>query len=201
MDVAGYNYMFNRYAADCEAYPNRVIVGSETHPADIDQYWAHVERQPQIIGDFTWTGWDYLGEVGIGRTDYQQGDGDPMAAFKLTADFPWIVAGCGDIDITGHRRPASYYREIVFGLRAAPYIAVQRPEHHDDEIAFFGAVVVERLDLELELAGPRGRPGAGRGVLGQRRGRAARERRVDRASAGRVGEPVQGGVRDGVRAR
>ncbi|MFD7608124.1 DUF4982 domain-containing protein [Streptomyces mirabilis] len=34
------------------------------------------------------------------------------------------------IDITGHRRPASYYRQIVFGLRADPYLAVQRPETH-----------------------------------------------------------------------
>jgi hypothetical protein len=43
---------------------------------------------------------------------------------------PYLLAGCGDIDITGHRRPASYYRQIVFGLRAQPYLAVQRPEHH-----------------------------------------------------------------------
>jgi beta-galactosidase len=27
-------------------------------------------------------------------------------------------------------RPQSYYREIVFGLRSEPYLAVQRPEHH-----------------------------------------------------------------------
>ena len=40
------------------------------------------------------------------------------------------TAWCGDIDITGHRRPQSYYREIVFGLRTEPYLAVQRPEHH-----------------------------------------------------------------------
>ena len=25
---------------------------------------------PHVIGDFTWTGWDYLGEAGIGRVDY-----------------------------------------------------------------------------------------------------------------------------------
>ncbi len=31
--------------------------------------------------------------------------------------------------IDGPRRPASYYREIVFGLRAEPYIAVQCPEN------------------------------------------------------------------------
>ena len=45
-------------------------------------------------------------------------------------DYPWRTAWCGDIDIIGHRRPQSYYREIVFGLRADPYLAVQRPEHH-----------------------------------------------------------------------
>lgn len=37
------------------------------------------------------------------------------------------MAYCGDIDITGFRRPLSYYREIVFGLRKEPYIAVQNP--------------------------------------------------------------------------
>lgn len=41
-----------------------------------------------------------------------------------------VLAGCGDIDIAGHRRPVSYYREIVFGLRTQPYVAVRRPQHH-----------------------------------------------------------------------
>ena len=36
---------------------------------------------------------------------------------------------CGDIDITGYRRPASYFREIVWGLRKEPYISVQEPCH------------------------------------------------------------------------
>jgi beta-galactosidase len=51
-----------------------------------------------------------------------------MTAFA--GKFPWLTAWCGDIDIIGVRRPQSYYREIVFGLRAAPYIGVLRPEHH-----------------------------------------------------------------------
>lgn len=51
-----------------------------------------------------------------------RGGGDPA--------YPWLLAWCGHIDITGHRRPASYYRQIVFGLRRVPYIAVFRPEHH-----------------------------------------------------------------------
>ncbi|NKF32184.1 DUF4982 domain-containing protein, partial [Pseudomonas sp. BGM005] len=38
------------------------------------------------------------------------------------------LAWCGDIDITGFRRPASYFREIVYGVRAEPFIAVHDPE-------------------------------------------------------------------------
>ena len=30
---------------------------------------------PHVIGDFTWTGWDYLGEAGIGRVDYTDDGG------------------------------------------------------------------------------------------------------------------------------
>ncbi len=33
-------------------------------------------------------------------------------------EYPWLTAHCGDFDITGHRRPVSYWREIVWGLRA-----------------------------------------------------------------------------------
>jgi beta-galactosidase len=58
---------------------------------------------------------------------------DPQARGRLDADYPWLLAWCGDIDITGHRRPASYYREIVFGLRHEPYIAVFRPGHHSEQ--------------------------------------------------------------------
>ena len=50
-----------------------------------------------------------------------------MSAFQ--GAYPWLAAWCGDIDITGVRRPQSYYREIVYGLRSDPYIAVIRPEH------------------------------------------------------------------------
>jgi len=131
LDVVGYNYMESRFAMDGELYPNRVIVGSETHPAAIDTGWAAVRRHAHVIGDFTWTGWDYLGEAGIGRTVYGQ-PGSTPGIQSFLGEYPWRTAWCGDIDITGHRRPQSYYREIVFGLRSDPYLAVQRPEHHGE---------------------------------------------------------------------
>lgn len=122
VDVAGYNYAASRYTADRERFPSRVIVGSETFPADIAKNWELVKRHSHVIGDFTWTGWDYLGEAGIGRCVYQE-DKD-----RGNADYPWYIAWCGDLDITGYRRPVSYYREIVFGLRTDPYIAVRYPK-------------------------------------------------------------------------
>ncbi|MFI5897813.1 glycoside hydrolase family 2 TIM barrel-domain containing protein [Actinoplanes sp. NPDC051513] len=127
VDVAGLNYAHQRYISDAQLFPNRVMLGTESNPREVAAIWPLVEALPYVIGDFSWTGWDYLGEAGLGRTDYTtdpsvQGGGDPA--------YPWLLAWCGDIDITGHRRPASYFRETVYGLRHEPYIAVFRPQRH-----------------------------------------------------------------------
>jgi beta-galactosidase len=131
LDVAGMNYGDARYELDRELFPHRVILGTETWPGSIDRNWELVQGNNHVIGDFAWAGWDYLGETGIGRITYAgQDDGQ-----GFSGGYPALTAYCGDIDITGHRRPASYYREIVFGLRRDPYIAVGRPENHGREIA------------------------------------------------------------------
>lgn len=129
LDVCGYNYMRGRYLPDAKCYPNRIILGTETYGPDIDLNWALVKQCPQIIGDFTWTGWDYIGEAGIGVVGYNGPGG-------FASRYPTFLAYVGDIDLTGNRRPISYYREIVWGLRNKPYIAVQDPQH-------FGAVVMK----------------------------------------------------------
>ncbi len=127
-DIAGYNYMTARYALDAKNEPNRVMVGSETYPPEIVTNWREVMKFPQVIGDFTWTGWDYLGEAGVGIPGYKFGEGG------FGAQFPAKLAYTGDIDITGFRRPLSYYREIAFGRRTAPYIAVQNPAHYGENL-------------------------------------------------------------------
>ncbi|MGK9147153.1 DUF4982 domain-containing protein [Plantibacter flavus] len=123
-DVAGLNYAEARYADDGVRFPNRVVLGTETNPRDTAVSWSRTLEHDHVIGGFTWTGWDYLGEVGLGRTDYtddptERGGGDPA--------YPWLTSWSGDIDITGVRRPQSYFREIVYGLRKEPYMAVRRP--------------------------------------------------------------------------
>ena len=124
VDLIGYNYAPSRYERDGEAYPNRIICGSEEYPQNLDENWALVEKLPYVIGDFDWTAWDYLGECGVGRITYD----NPPTGFY--ADYPYRSAYVGDINLTGDRRPISYWREIIWGRRSAPYIAVQPPEHH-----------------------------------------------------------------------
>ena len=130
LDVVGYNYTDSRYEMDHELFPNRVMVGSETNSPKIDQLWRLVRVHDYVIGDFTWTGWDYLGEAGIGRVEYE-----PRAAGRppLLGRYPWLTARTGDMDITGFRRPISYYREIVFGLRQEPFVAVEPPQYFGRE--------------------------------------------------------------------
>lgn len=124
VDVIGYNYGTARYEIDGEKYPNRIIVGSETYPRDLDTNWELVLKYPYIIGDFDWTAWDYLGESGIGRISYDE------KARSFCAEYPYKAAYCGDINLLGDRRPISYWREIIWGLRKDPYIAVQPPEYY-----------------------------------------------------------------------
>lgn len=142
LDVAGYNYLDVRYQLDGEQCPNRVIVGSETYVTAFARSWPLIEAAPHVIGDFTWTGWDYLGEVGIGRVEHTDASdgaaGGAGANAGISGAYPWLVAHAGDIDITGERRPASYFREIVLGLRTDPYMAVVRPRSASATVAYSG---------------------------------------------------------------
>ncbi len=127
VDITGYNYAASRYEIDGDLFPNRILVGSETNPPDLDKNWALVEKLPYVIGDFDWTAWDYLGETGIGKINYTD-----QQSMGFYAPYPCKVAYCGDINILGVRRPISYWREMIWGLRTAPYISVQLPQHYND---------------------------------------------------------------------
>lgn len=118
-DIIGLNYLTARHTLEKELHPNKTVLGTETYPADIVRLWDIVKNNPHVIGDFTWTGYDYLGEAGVGIFHY---DGH----VNFSSVFPERLAYIGDIDLIGYRRPISYYREIVYGLRKQPYIAVVR---------------------------------------------------------------------------
>ncbi|HEY9075001.1 MAG TPA: glycoside hydrolase family 2 TIM barrel-domain containing protein [Anaerolineaceae bacterium] len=129
LDVVGYNYLYGRYAYDGEHFPGRVIAGTETFPYKAYEFWQETERLPYVIGDFVWTSIDYLGESGIGAVSFD-------APMMFGAPFPYHIANCGDIDICGFKRPQSYYRDLLWGVRTAPFIAVLDPQHFGKKASF-----------------------------------------------------------------
>ncbi|WP_284988098.1 sugar-binding domain-containing protein [Arthrobacter sp. fls2-241-R2A-172] len=122
LDVAGYNYGHDRWARDSKRYPDRVIVGTETFPTTTPALWRLINSMPNVIGEFVWTAWDYIGEAGIATQQYDS----PRRLFQ---PYPALLAGAPIIDITGYRQPWSYYNQIVWGLRKGPLMAV-RPLNH-----------------------------------------------------------------------
>ena len=116
LDVVGYNYLEGKYEQDHRLFPERVILGSENFPKEIGLHWPMIEKTPWIIGDFTWTAWDYIGEAGIGKaTFYEPGDPDIGNPWATPSPFPWRTANDADIDVTGVLRPQGVYRRIVWG--------------------------------------------------------------------------------------
>ena len=128
LDVVGYNYLEYLYEKTLALHPDRILCGTESFPLNADKCWAYVMRYPQIIGDFTWTSWDYLGEAGLGRSFYQE----PASAdepIPFGADYPWRTSYDADFDICGFERPQLAYRQIVWGSQKT-YIASRDPRYH-----------------------------------------------------------------------
>jgi beta-galactosidase len=124
LDVAGYNYEHKRAVEDHARVPERVMLATESFPADTFACWALTQDAPYFIGDFVWTGIDYLGESGIGRV---YAPGELVRQHWEGEHWPWYGACCGDLDITGWRKPSSHYRKIVWEGGETLYLAVQEP--------------------------------------------------------------------------
>ncbi|MBR5423444.1 MAG: DUF4982 domain-containing protein [Clostridia bacterium] len=125
LDIVGLNYASSRYDEDAAAHPDRLMVGTETMAADLPYNWARVLRYPQLIGDFVWAAWDYLGETCMGWT-YRSYPGLPL------------LSGQGMIDITGLPLAQMAFLRTVWGLDKKPYVGV-RPLNHADETPVTGA--------------------------------------------------------------
>jgi beta-galactosidase len=125
-DIGGYNYQLHRAPSDHERVPSRVIVQTESYPRDAFSNWEMVQNHNYIIGDFVWTALDYLGESGIGRWYYS---GEKPGEHWESDLFPWHAAYCGDIDLTGWRKPISHYRSMLYNNTEKLYMAVREPEH------------------------------------------------------------------------
>jgi beta-galactosidase len=114
IDVCGYNYQLNKYEPDHQKYPGRIMYGSETFPREAYENLEAMKKLPYVLGEFVWTGMDYLGEAGVAKSSYQSSL-DTIEPFHMM--WPWYIAWMGDIDITGIKKPQSFYRDVVWGIR------------------------------------------------------------------------------------
>ncbi|MBN1892874.1 DUF4982 domain-containing protein, partial [bacterium] len=135
MDVHGYNYQWREYEPDHAKYPERIMIGTESIAKEAFENWDQVLRHPYVIGDFVWTAMDYLGESGIGHTQYlAEGEKDEFAM-----PWPWFNSWCGDLDISGGKKPQSFYRDVVWGqsrLEMAVHAPV--PEGRKEVVSYWG---------------------------------------------------------------
>lgn len=130
-EVIGYNYLIDLAEGDHTRVPERIIWQTESYPRDARNNWLMARDHPYIVGDIVWTGLDYIGESGIGRY-YHSGDTDGESWHRI--QWPWHGAYCGDVDITGHRKPISYYRSALWNNDQDLYIAVREPSGWRGEV-------------------------------------------------------------------
>jgi len=100
LDVVGYNYQENAYAADHAQYPRRKILGSENSHAY--NAWQTVEDVPYANGQFLWTGIDFLGEAGR---------------------WPNRGSNAGLLDECGFKKPQYYFRQSLWSAKPMVYLA------------------------------------------------------------------------------
>lgn len=158
LGVGGYNYEWSKYESDHARHPERVMAGTESFPLQVFEIWEKVNKLPYVIGDFVWTGMDYLGESALGgavldapKNPFQppppaSGAKPPAIDMDMPANttfkkpcFPWFDSYCGDIDIVGNKKPQSYFRDVVWG-RSKLEVAVLRPvpEGRKEELMLWG---------------------------------------------------------------
>ncbi|PLS24821.1 glycoside hydrolase family 2 protein [Bifidobacterium imperatoris] len=137
VDVAGLNYCRQGPEYFHRKHPDRVFCASETYPQEIAYTWPDAKRLPYLIGDFVWTGWDYIGEASVSAWAYSHPEpygwmreyGHRMAirgrATGPYRRYPGLLGGSGLIDITGMATSQMLYRQIVTGVRRAPAITVR----------------------------------------------------------------------------
>ena len=149
LDVAGYNYRAQLFVDEHKTMPEQVMFTSESLPKDAFTYWRAVETNPWVVGDFVWTAVDYLGETGIGWMGYSQD-------WQKLGPYPWHLAYCGEIDATGRKRPAAYYREILWKTGIDPIAAFVRQPAGTEDLPdrFLFPISPPHLDWSLDDVHP-----------------------------------------------
>ncbi len=131
LDVGGYNYATQYYEGDHKKFPERIMVATEYFPPKALDNWNYVEKHPYVIGMFSWSAIDYLGEAGLGLSrlkdkSIKQGLVGGFQETFMAPEWPIFNAYTGELDLIGNKKAASYYLDVVW--RISPLeMMVHRP--------------------------------------------------------------------------
>jgi len=132
LEVDGYNYFLDksaffqrdsatqhRFETERAEHPEKLYMSTEYLPAAALENWDEAEKYPWFLGGFCWTAMDYIGEAGIGRPllfpESQKLPKGLMAmGFFYKDSWPVFNADCGDLDLIGNPKAASYYKNVVW---------------------------------------------------------------------------------------
>lgn len=126
LDILGYNYLTHRVEKDIHRFPEHLFAITESYPLDAVWVKREMDKYPQLIGEFVWTGWDYFGETGIGHITLGV---DSTPGWGL-AQHPNHIANCGDFDICGVKKAPSYYRDAAW-YNGSVHILTRDPDRFD----------------------------------------------------------------------
>ncbi len=156
LDIGGYNYnLAQNYAEDHRRVPSRLMVTTESFPAEAFEQWKLAKDNPFIIGEFVWTAMDYLGESGIGASAYGTPEqaalaGKMMGGMQGMVDQMFLAMANG-IDMralmaqAGKSNPAAESAMSVLSTLSMARIGVRRPR---PDRAQETAVVLSRHSVE-----------------------------------------------------
>jgi len=133
VDIDGYNYFLesrshffvrdsataHRFDAEHVLHHQKTFIVTEYTPESALQNYEESLKNPYLLGAFKWTAMDYIGEANIGSSRlFPQNrtlpDGLPRLALFYIAAWPVYNSYCGDLDLVGDKKAASYYQDVVW---------------------------------------------------------------------------------------
>ncbi len=111
------------YGTPEQAKMAQQIMGGMVNPAVIDKMFLGMANGVDVMAEMT------------------KGASDPAMKAAMAVMFhgyPWHAAVCGDLDLTGYRKPQSYYRDILWNGGDRVYATVRLPEPEGKKIIAVG---------------------------------------------------------------
>ncbi len=120
VDISGYNYENwttdgkGEFVSNHKKFPSRIMYQSESTGQYLFDTWMKIYDNPYILGDFIWTGIDYLGETGCGNELDDQ------------TTYPAYIASCGSFEHTLFTKPRYYYTQVLWSSEPVVHVNVQK---------------------------------------------------------------------------